>query len=127
MDFSIRRRPFTFTTPGHTADSITLAWGPYLFGGDTVLYGDTGRDDLPTGDAGRHFESITLLKKHAKPDWILLPGHDHKGGRASSWRSQLEGLNPSLNEAKDDFIREAAAFSAPAPLLLKEALRENFK
>ncbi|HRK02701.1 MAG TPA: hypothetical protein PLH57_08550, partial [Oligoflexia bacterium] len=31
-------------TPGHTHDSITPIWGPFIFGGDTLLYGETGRD-----------------------------------------------------------------------------------
>jgi glyoxylase-like metal-dependent hydrolase (beta-lactamase superfamily II) len=113
-------------TPGHTPDSMTVIWGPFLFGGDTFLFGDVGRDDLPGGSPEAHFESIQVIKKIAQPHLILLPGHDHKGGRASTWATQLK-LNSSLNQGREDFIQESAAFDAPAPKLLKESLRENFK
>jgi glyoxylase-like metal-dependent hydrolase (beta-lactamase superfamily II) len=113
-------------TPGHTQDSITPIWGPFLFGGDTILYGDTGRDDLPGGDSADHYESILAVKKHARPEMIVLPGHDHRGGRASSWATQLK-VNSSLTQSREDFIRESNSFDAPAPALLKKSLRENFK
>lgn len=114
------------STPGHTQDAITPIWGPFLFGGDTVLIGDTGRDDLPGGDAEDHYESIQVLKAIAKPEMIVLPGHDHKGGRASSWATQLKE-NPSLTQSREDFVRESMSFDAPAPKLLKKSLKENFK
>lgn len=113
-------------TPGHTADSITPIWGPFLFGGDTLLFGDTGRDDLPTGSAEAHFDSLTLLKQYAKSDMIVLPGHDYKGGRASSWDVQLK-VNASLTQKREQFVPEAAAYRAEAPKYLKESLFENFK
>jgi sulfur dioxygenase len=113
-------------TPGHTPDSITPIWGPFIFGGDTILYGDVGRDDLPGGNPSAHFESIEKLKVIARPEMLMLPGHDHKGGRASKWSTQLQ-LNSSLTQGREDFVREAAAFDAPAPALLKKSLRENFK
>lgn len=113
-------------TAGHTPDSMTAAWGPYVFAGDTVLYGDSGRDDLPGGNASAHYESLQKLKRVLKSDQIFLPGHDHKGGRASSWGTQLAN-NGSLTQERDDFVRESEAFDAPAPKLLKRSLRENFK
>ncbi len=115
-----------FATPGHTKDSLTPIWGPFLFGGDTLLFGDTGRDDLPGGDAEDHYESLQTLKKVATPEMIVLPGHDHKGGRASSWATQLKE-NASLTQGREDFVRESNAFDAPAPKLLKKSLKENFK
>lgn len=112
-------------TPGHTPDGIAVLWGPFLFTGDTVLYGDTGRDDLPGGDAETHFESLQALKKFAPPTALMLPGHDHQG-RIASWGSQLR-TNPSLSQARDAFVAEARAFDGPPPKLLKQALRENFR
>lgn len=114
------------TTPGHTPDSLTIIWGPFIFGGDTILYGDTGRDDLPGGDARAHYESIQHILAAADNAMILLPGHDHKGGRASTWQTQLK-VNTSLTQPKEQFIAEASSFSTSAPKLLKESLKENFK
>lgn len=115
-----------FATAGHTPDSVTLIWGPFLFGGDTILFGDTGRDDLPGGDPAAHYDSVEKLKSVVKPEAIVLPGHDHKGPRASTWATQLK-INSSLTQSREDFIRESSAFNAPAPKLLKESLKENFK
>jgi glyoxylase-like metal-dependent hydrolase (beta-lactamase superfamily II) len=114
------------TTPGHTPDGFTIFWGPFIFTGDTVFYGDTGRDDLPGGDAEAHFDSLQKIKAHAKPEMLMLPGHDMRGGRISSWKTQLE-VNASLTQPREIFVPEAAAFVAPSPKLLKESLFENFK
>lgn len=118
-------------SPGHTDDSLSVLWGPFLFTGDTVLYGDTGRDDLPTGSAEDHFESLQLLRTvmadpslEMRESTIVLPGHDNHGGRAMSWKKQLE-LNPSLIQEKADFIRESLDFSAAAPHAMDEAIRLN--
>ena len=113
-------------TPGHTIDGITLIWGPYLFTGDTILYGDTGRDDLPGGNPTEHYESLVKIKKHATPDLIFLPGHDARGGRDSTWGEQLK-MNTSLTQPRDEFIQDAAAFKAAPPKNLKESLFENMK
>lgn len=126
-DLPARSSPVkVFQTPGHTGDSLTIFWGPYIFGGDTLLYGDTGRDDLPGGNPQAHYQSLVRLKEAAKPEMVLLPGHDNKGGRASSWATQLK-INTSLTQSKEDFVRESSAFEAPAPKDLKVSLRENFK
>lgn len=113
-------------TPGHTQDAMSVIWGPYLFTGDTILFGDTGRDDLPGGSAENHFESIQTLKLAVAPELIVLPGHDDKGGRASSWTTQLK-LNPSLSQNREDFVTASNAFNGPAPIFLKDSLRENFR
>ena len=113
-------------TPGHTSECITPIWGPFIFGGDTLLYGDTGRDDLPGGDPEEHWESLQKIKAHSTPQMILLPGHDGEGGRISSWSLQLE-LNSSLKQDKQAFVRDAGAYIGPSPKLLKESLYENFK
>jgi sulfur dioxygenase len=113
-------------TPGHTVDSITPIWGPFIFGGDTLLFGDTGRNDLPGGDPEAHWESLQKVKASASKEMLLLPGHDAEGGRVSSWSHQLE-TSPSLSQSREDFVREAGAYIGPSPKNLKESLYENFK
>ncbi len=114
------------TTPGHTPDSLTVVWGPFVMTGDHLLYGDTGRDDLPGGDPNAHFESIQKLHARLTPEHFILPGHDAKGGRATSWKTQLQ-VSPSLTQDRSTFVQEAGAFSGPSPKNLKESLFENFK
>ena len=114
-------------TPGHTPDGMCVLWGPFLFTGDTVLHGDVGRDDLPGGSPEDHYDSLWELKNHGVPDSaLILPGHDCKGGRVSSWGTQLK-MNPSLTQGREAFVAESAAFDAPAPALLKKSLAENFR
>ncbi len=113
-------------TPGHTPDAMTVVWGPFAFLGDTVVIGDSGRDDLPGGDAEIHFESLQKLKATLRPELIMLPGHDSEGGRASTWRRQMNS-NPSLIQSREDFIRDSNAFNGPSPTLLKQSLRESMK
>lgn len=114
------------TTPGHTPDSLTVVWGPFVMTGDHLMYADTGRDDLPGGDPSAHYDSIQKLHAQLKPDHIILPGHDAEGGRASSWKTQLE-VSPSLTQDRATFVREAGAYTGPSPKNLKESLFENFK
>jgi sulfur dioxygenase len=113
-------------TPGHTQDCITPIWGPFIFSGDMILWGDTGRDDLPGGDPLAHYQSLQKIRAAVTPDMILAPGHDGEGGRLSSWRTQLE-VNASLTQDQATFVKEAGSYSGPAPKLLKESLFENFK
>lgn len=113
-------------TPGHTPDSLAIFWGPFMMVGDTILFGDTGRDDLPGGDATLHFEALEKIKKNARTDMIFLTGHDGRGGRACSWGYQLKN-NPALIQSREDFVREASAYIGPSPKTLKESLFENFR
>lgn len=112
-------------TPGHTRDSLCVTWGPFFFAGDTILFGDTGRDDLPTGSAPDHFESLVKLKKLLKPETVFLTNHDSRA-RACDWAYQLKN-NASLKQEREDFVRESEAFRGPSPKKLKESLFENFK
>jgi glyoxylase-like metal-dependent hydrolase (beta-lactamase superfamily II) len=113
-------------TPGHTPDSITVVWGPFVMTGDHLLYGDTGRDDLPGGDPEAHYESLQKLKARLKPNHLLLFGHDAQGGRITNWKTQLE-VSPSLTQDRATFVREAGAYEGPSPKNLKESLFYNFK
>lgn len=113
-------------TPGHTVDGMTIFWGPFIFAGDTLMYGDTGRDDLPGGNPEEHYESMQKIKEFANLDSVVLPGHDGRGGRISTWKTQLE-VNTSLTQDRATFVAEAGAFSGPAPKKLKESLFENCK
>ncbi|GJL52485.1 hypothetical protein [Candidatus Nitrospira salsa] len=58
------------TTPGHTQDSITLIFPDRILTGDVLFLDDAGagRDDLPGGDAGQHWDSLQLTRSsHSIP------------------------------------------------------------
>lgn len=117
---------FLMITPGHTWDGITPMWGPFLFTGDTIFFGDTGRDDLPTGNPEEHYDSLQKIKGFVHPQQIVLPGHDQEGGRASSWATQLK-TNPALTQTKEEYLKDGGAWVGKSPKLLKESLSYNFK
>jgi hydroxyacylglutathione hydrolase len=62
-------------TPGHTDGSMAYGFDGFAFTGDTMLYGNVGRADLPGGDPAQLRGSITQLLEWAPTDTILLPGH----------------------------------------------------
>lgn len=113
-------------TPGHTPEHIAPIWGPFFYSGDTLLFADTGRDDLPGGDPAAHWESLQKLKTFLPGNILMLPGHDGKGGQVSSWKHQLE-ISPGLSQDQATFIADAGAYVGPSPKILKESLYENFK
>jgi sulfur dioxygenase len=113
-------------SPGHTPDSMSLSWGPFLFTGDTILFGETGRDDLPGGNSEIHFLSLEKIKKQVNNNTLVLPCHDSEGGRISSWATQMK-VNSALTQSHEQFVSEATSYASPAPRLLKESLFENFR
>ena len=63
-------------TPGHTKGSVVLLCGSYLFAGDTLFQGSTGRTDLPGGDPREMSESLRKLAALPIPrETQVLPGH----------------------------------------------------
>lgn len=127
VSLSTQAGPLEFLeTPGHTADSIVLIWGPMIFTGQTVTYGDTGRNDLPTGNHDVHWDSLQKVKVRAKADMVFLPGSDRQGGRVSAWGTQLRE-NQALGQARATYVREALARSEALPAQFREALVENFR
>jgi glyoxylase-like metal-dependent hydrolase (beta-lactamase superfamily II) len=112
-------------TPGHTPDSLCFFWGPWMVVGDTILYGDIGRDDLPGGDVDAHYESIQILKSRARPEQLFLTNHDQES-RVTSWNTQLT-LNSLLHAPREVFVKECGEYRGPSPKNLKESLFENMK
>jgi glyoxylase-like metal-dependent hydrolase (beta-lactamase superfamily II) len=113
-------------SPGHTPDCVCVVWGPWFFVGDVLMFGDTGRNDLPGGDPAAHYETLQKLKKLVSPESLVLFGHDEKGGRVVRWSHQLKN-NSSVTQNRESFIADASAFNGPSPKALKESLFENTK
>lgn len=76
-------------TPGHTADSISLALchktelqagkfnSLYTFCGDLILMGTIGRTNFETSDATQMYHSLQLLQGLLEQDSLLCPSHDY--------------------------------------------------
>lgn len=61
-------------TPGHTIGSLCYLIGNYMFSGDTLFKGKTGRTDLATGNPD---DIVSSLKKlySLEDDYMIYPGH----------------------------------------------------
>ncbi len=62
-------------TPGHTPGSQCFFVDNRLVAGDTLFLEGCGRTDLPGGDPGALYESITQRLSKVPDDAILFPGH----------------------------------------------------
>ncbi|MBU3598257.1 MBL fold metallo-hydrolase [Polynucleobacter bastaniensis] len=84
--------------PGHTSGSVCYLWGGAIFTGDTLLYEEIGRSDLPGGSPLLLNESIEKLKNILKNEDVLFPGHNNY------WLadSAREWLNLNYNICKED-------------------------
>jgi len=92
-------------TPGHSPDALCLVLGDRVLTGDTLFLDDggAGRDDLPGGDAGRHWDSLQrlLLLPEAL---VVYPAHEYRRRRPSSLAFQKQ-TNPHLKlRTKEEFV-----------------------
>ena len=61
--------------PGHTPGSQTFLVEGHFLGGDTLFIDGCGRTDLPGGDAGELYTTLTQRLAHVPDDAVLFPGH----------------------------------------------------
>ncbi|HYM35347.1 MAG TPA: rhodanese-like domain-containing protein [Steroidobacteraceae bacterium] len=112
-------------TPGHTRDSMCWQVENHLFTGDTLLFGGTGRTDLPTGDANALYDSLFNRILKLDPNLNVHPAHDYKGNGASTIGKELAS-NPRLQKRnRDEFVTMMHSLNIAAPQHLTEALRTN--
>jgi glyoxylase-like metal-dependent hydrolase (beta-lactamase superfamily II)/rhodanese-related sulfurtransferase len=112
-------------TPGHTADSMCLQVEDRLFTGDTLLFGATGRTDLPTGDPNALFDSLFDRVLKLDPELRIFPAHDYTGHRASTIGQEL-ATNPRLQQReRAAFVEMMNSLDLSMPTHLTEALRTN--
>jgi glyoxylase-like metal-dependent hydrolase (beta-lactamase superfamily II)/rhodanese-related sulfurtransferase len=112
-------------TPGHTRDSMCLCVDDRVFTGDTLLIGGTGRTDLPSGDAGALYESLTETVLKLDPSLKVFPAHEYKG-RSHSTIGQELAENPRLKKSdRQAFIEMMQNLNLTMPTHVTEALRTN--
>jgi len=120
-----RLRVQAMHTPGHTRDSMCLLVEDHLFTGDTLLFGGTGRTDLPTGDPEALYES--LFNRILRLDGALKvhPAHDYTGQGQSTIAQEL-ATNPRLQKReRAEFVAMMRGLSLTMPKHMTEALRSN--
>lgn len=113
-------------TPGHTKDSICLVLSDRILTGDTLFLdaGGAGRDDLPGGDAGAHYDSLEKLKG-LSDELVVYPGHDYRNRKPSMLGMQLV-RNPHMAfHARQDFIDYLEGLKLGPADWMKEVLKAN--
>jgi glyoxylase-like metal-dependent hydrolase (beta-lactamase superfamily II)/rhodanese-related sulfurtransferase len=112
-------------TPGHTADSMCLYVDGHVFTGDTLLFGGTGRTDLPSGDADQLYDSLFGKLLTLPGETEIHPAHDYKGGQHSTIANEI-ATNPRLQKReRQAFVTMMHELNLSMPTHITEALRTN--
>ena len=85
-------------TPGHTKDAVSLIFQDRILTGDTLFLDDggAGRDDLPGGDPGEHWESLKKIIK--LPDHLVVyPAHEYRNRQPSAQGTQKKNNTTTTN------------------------------
>ncbi|MEK6576748.1 MAG: MBL fold metallo-hydrolase, partial [Nitrospirota bacterium] len=114
-------------TPGHTKDSLSLIFQDRLLTGDVLFLedGGAGRDDLPGGDPGEHWDSLQRIL--GLPDHLIVyPAHEYRNRQSSSLAVQ-KLKNPHLKPAtREDYIRYVEDLKFGPADWMKEVLKANY-
>ncbi len=120
--------PVTFLeTPGHTQDSIAILLPGKILTGDALFLDDggAGRDDLPGGDAGAHWETLQKLLGLSE-DLLVYPAHEYRHRGPSSLKQQKK-TNPHLqHKTKEDYIRYVQELKLGPADWMKDVLKANY-
>lgn len=113
-------------TPGHTQDSVSLIFADAILTGDTLFLDDggAGRDDLPGGDPGEHWESfqkLITLPEHL----VVHPAHEYRNRKPSSLKDQKQ-RNPHLkHRTKKEFVQYLEGLKLGPAEWMKAVLKAN--
>lgn len=114
-------------TPGHTKDSISLIVEDKLLTGDFLFLDDAGagRDDLPGGDPGEHWDSLQKLT--GLPDNLMIyPAHEYRNRQPSTLGHQRQS-NPHLQKrSKEEFIKYLEDLRLGPADWMKDVLQANY-
>lgn len=114
-------------TPGHTKDAISLIIKDKILTGDALFLDDggAGRDDLPGGDSGQHWDSLQKFMK--LPEYLTVyPAHDYRGRKPSPLKHQKES-NPHLKiQSKAEYIKYLEGLKLGSADWMKNVLKANY-
>jgi glyoxylase-like metal-dependent hydrolase (beta-lactamase superfamily II)/rhodanese-related sulfurtransferase len=112
---------------GHTMDSISLIMDDKLFTGDALFLDDggAGRDDLPGGDPGLHWETLQRFRELPE-NLIVYPAHDYRNREPSVLAKQKQ-TNPHLKEmSKEEFVNYLNDLRLGPADWMKDVLKANY-
>lgn len=112
-------------TPGHTPDSISLHIDGFVFTGDVLLIGGTGRADFAGGDAGDQYDSITRHLFTLPDDTMVLPAHDYRGNTSSTIGAEKAGNPRIAGKSRQEYIDLMNSIEFPLPKKIQEVLQPN--
>ena len=114
------------TTPGHTSGCISYYVDNYIFTGDTLFIGGTGRTDFQEGSPGDTYDSITKKIFKFSNDTIVYPAHNYNG-LTSSTIGEEKKTNPNvgLHISKNRFIKNEKNKTRPYPKKFDIAVPAN--
>lgn len=114
-------------TPGHTADSVTLALPDRLLTGDFLFLGagGAGRTDLPGGDAGEHWDALQKLRG-LPDDLMVFPGHDYHGRDASTLGAERRENERLRHRTRDDYVRWLGELRLGPAAWMADVIRANY-
>lgn len=114
-------------TPGHTRDSMSLILPHGILTGDALFLDDggAGRDDLPGGNPGQHWETLKKFRSLSE-ELVVYPAHDYRNRSPSSLGKQ-KVTNPHLKDrTKDEFIHFIEDLRLGPADWMKDVLKANY-
>lgn len=112
-------------TPGHTRDSLTLKLPGRILTGDFLFIGGAGRTDLPGGDPGEHWDSLTRVIPSIDDSTLIYPGHDYNGKRESVL-SEEKRSNANLKpREREEYVAWLTAMNRKTPPWMIETVHAN--
>lgn len=114
-------------TPGHTKDSLSLVFPDRILTGDVLFLekGGGGRDDLPGGDPGDHWESLQRILELPE-NLVVFPAHDYHNRKPTTLKYQKQA-NPHLKpRSKQEFIHYIEDLKLGPAEWMKDVLKANY-
>jgi len=106
-----------YETPGHTLNSISFLSDRYLFTGDSLMIGQTGRLDLPGGSPSDMFKTLhSVLKPLADENVILCPAHDYDHNASRLLKDEITENEFYKPQTEAEFVEFTSGFFPPLKL-----------
>jgi len=115
-------------TPGHTSGCTCYYVDKYIFTGDTLFIGGTGRTDFQGGSSENTFNSIREKIFKFPNNTIVYPCHNYNGLTCSTIGDEKKNNpNVGLHVTKETFLDNESKKDRPYPKKFDIAVPANMK